>query len=66
MSKDNVLGASAGSTISLLAINASTVSNAAEVFLFGLIGGIAGILGKMLVQWVTKKIKTKTEKSEKQ
>lgn len=66
MSKDNVLGASAGSTISLLAINASTVSNAAEVFLYGLIGGIAGILGKMLVQWVTKKIKQKNGKSEKQ
>lgn len=62
MSKDNVLGASAGSTISLLAINAQTVSNAAEVFIYGLIGGIAGILGKMLVQWITKKIKQKRQK----
>lgn len=59
MSKDNVLGASSGATISLLAINASTMSNAAEVFLFGLIGGIGGILGKMLVQWIAKKCKNK-------
>ncbi len=57
MSKDNVFSASAGATLSLLSINAAVISNAAQVFMFGLIGGVGGIVGKLLVNYIVKKWK---------
>lgn len=42
--------------ISLFIQNAQ-VQTAVEVFIYGIIGGIAGILGKMLAVWIAKKFK---------
>jgi len=42
--------------ISLFIENAQ-VQTAVEVFAYGVIGGIAGLLGKIIMEWIAKKIR---------
>ena len=58
MSNNTTAGAG-GSIMGVISlfIQQAQIQTAIEVFIYGLIGGIAGILGKMLAVWVAKKIK---------
>jgi len=52
----------------LLSIQGIPLQSMVEVFIFGLIGGIAGILGKLLAEFIVRKIKKlfKIKSNEKQ
>lgn len=65
MSKDTILSSASGVTVSLMAsAYTSIISSALEVFIVGMVGGIGGILGKMLVQFIVKKIKNYQSKKQ--
>jgi|LSQX01.1.fsa_nt_gb dolichol kinase len=57
MSKDALISGTSGMTATvLLTVNTSLITNMMEVFVVGVVGGAAGLVGKMLVQYLAKKI----------
>lgn len=63
MSKDAFVSSASGMTASvLLTVNTTLISTLGEVFIVGLVGGAAGLLGKMLVTYLQEKIKNKIKK----
>lgn len=64
MSKDAFVSSASGMTASvLLTVNTTLISTLGEVFIVGLVGGAAGLLGKMLVTHLQEKIKSKFNKT---
>jgi len=57
MSNNTTAGASGMITSFVLMIYSIPVQSMLEVFIFGLIGGIAGILGKTLCDYMIRKIR---------
>lgn len=64
MSRDALISGTSGMTASvLLTVNTTLISTLGEVFIVGIVGGAAGLLGKMLVQYIVSKIKSKFNKT---
>lgn len=65
MSKDALISGTSGMTATvLLTVNTSLITNMVEVFVVGVVGGAAGLVGKMLVQYLAKKINKKKQLEE--
>ena len=56
---NNLASGAGGSILGVISLFVQNVQiqTAVEVFAYGVIGGVAGILGKILAQWVIKKFK---------
>ncbi len=64
MSRDALVSGTTGMTASvLLTVNTTLITTLGEVFIVGIVGGAAGLLGKMLVQFIISKIKSKFNKT---
>ena len=63
----NAAAAGGGSVFGyvILAVQGIPVQTMFEVFVFGLIGGMAGILGRYLIEFIAKKVFKKHKKDEK-
>lgn len=65
---NNATSASIGSVFGyvVLAVQGIPIQTMFDVFVFGLIGGMAGILGRYFIEFLAKKIFKKSKKDEKQ
>ncbi|MDD2345199.1 MAG: hypothetical protein RBS19_03295 [Bacteroidales bacterium] len=56
---NNIASATGGTMFGyiIIAVQGIPLQSMMEVFIFGVIGGLAGILGKVLAEWIVRKCK---------